>query len=159
MANSFVVEISKSENVVFPKICIYCENLNPDDFLKVTTHTIGLHSFLLKFGNFFSANVPICKFCKHKFRFPKWGRFIAGIILMSIGMFLSIYMFGEISAWYKKWIFAGVILITLIPLFIWQLVFPAYFELTAYKDSIVYEFKSENYALEFVNKNNKILNQ
>ena len=53
----------------------------------------------------------------------------------------------------RKWVAVGMLMICALPFFIWQLIVPPCFDFTAYQQSIDYEFKDHDYAVEFANLN------
>jgi len=50
---------------------------------------------------------------------------------------------------FRKWIIMGVILVVCVPYFVWEVFFPPTIDITAYKDSVDYEFADEDYAYDF----------
>ena len=49
----------------------------------------------------------------------------------------------------KKWLAMGLALACLAPVFLWEALRPAAIDLTAYADSVDYEFRDADYAHEF----------
>ena len=53
----------------------------------------------------------------------------------------------------RKWVAMGMILICLAPHFLWELLFPPAIDITAYKNSVDYEFKSCEFAHDLAELN------
>jgi hypothetical protein len=53
----------------------------------------------------------------------------------------------------RKWVAMGLILICLMPYFLWETIYPPAIDITAFANSVDYEFKNELYAYEFAQLN------
>ena len=53
----------------------------------------------------------------------------------------------------RKWVAMILILVCLAPYFFWEILWPPAIDITAYKDSVDYEFRDFNYAMEFAELN------
>ena len=53
----------------------------------------------------------------------------------------------------RKWVAMGLILLCSTPYFLWEVIFPAPIDVTAYKDSVDYEFADARYAEDFADLN------
>ena len=54
---------------------------------------------------------------------------------------------------FQRWSLLISLLICLSPYFLWEVFFPPAIELTAYTDSVDYEFRDEAYAMKFAELN------
>ena len=53
----------------------------------------------------------------------------------------------------RKWVALGLILFCLMPYFVWEVFWPPAIDITAFKDSVDYEFRSSDYAHDFAEMN------
>tara|TARA_R110002073_G_scaffold36582_10_gene106513 strand:- start:4467 stop:4736 length:270 start_codon:yes stop_codon:yes gene_type:complete len=53
----------------------------------------------------------------------------------------------------RKWVAMGLILVCLAPYFFWETFYPPAIDITAYTDSVDYEFRDADFAYEFASLN------
>lgn len=70
---------------------------------------------------------------------------LAFLVLMVIAPLISPHVPGPM----RKWALMISSLVCLSPFFLWEVLFPPAIELTAYSETVDYEFRDETYAVEF----------
>ncbi len=80
-------------------------------------------------------------------RIITWG--FAGI-----GIAVAAYLLAEYHGPFKRWIATGIAMLCLLPLIVWETIFPTPIDLTAFSESVDYEFRDADYAAEFASLNN-----
>ncbi len=78
-------------------------------------------------------------------------------ILAAAAIWLAPWLHEMVSKEVRSWATLGALLVGLTPYLVWELFFPPPFDLTAYTDTVDYEFKDPGYALEFINRNRENL--
>lgn len=53
----------------------------------------------------------------------------------------------------RKWVALGLIIVCLSPYFLWEIIYPPAIDITAFKDSVDYEFRDADFAYEFAELN------
>lgn len=53
----------------------------------------------------------------------------------------------------RKWVAMALMLVCLCPYFLWEVFFPPSIDITAYSESVDYEFRDADYAYEFAELN------
>lgn len=60
---------------------------------------------------------------------------------------------GSLLQWYqgpfKRWLALGIVLVCLLPVFVWEVLFPRPFDTTAHSDVADYAFRDPDHAVEF----------
>jgi hypothetical protein len=54
---------------------------------------------------------------------------------------------------FRRWVAVAMILVGVSPYFLWEVFFPPSIDVTAYRESVDYEFRSPEYAYEFAELN------
>lgn len=150
------VNLPKSRAPVFPDACVVCGVDAPDHTVKVGTNSIGWWTVLTWwFGKRFSVRVPACRACAVKLQARRWGSHITFAVLVTALIFvIGPYVQSAVPAPMFKWTVLAASLICLSPFIFGEIIFPPPFELTAYSNSVDYEFRDETYAIRF-----QLLNQ
>ena len=77
--------------------------------------------------------------------------------MILIGFAFMFLVWPYIGDWFapaiQKWVAMGMMLICILPLIIWEVVFPPSIDITAYSKSVDYEFRDSGYAEEFAELN------
>ena len=151
MALSTDINLPKSKTPMFPDACVVCGADSPNNTVKVGTNSIGWWTVLTWwFGKRFSVRVPACKSCAIKLQIRRWGALLAFILIATIILFIiGPLVTPHVPASMRKWALMISLLVCLSPFFLWETLFPPAFELTAYSDTVDYEFRNETYAVHF----------
>ncbi len=152
MAAPYSVKLRGYALPKFPNQCIVCLS-EPDSTIKIAHHTTNAFlTFFAPFMMFFgwkSTSIPICQQCKWRFRFQRWGRTLVMLGLISIFMYFFMPMFKEWNGTTKKIVVAAMIIVCLIPYFLFEYFCPRYIDTTADKNTVTYDFKDQLYAIDF----------
>jgi hypothetical protein len=84
----------------------------------------------------------------------KWIRRIVTWGFVALGVGVAAYLLAEYRGPFKRWIAMGIALLCLLPLMVWETIFPPPIDLTAFSDTVDYEFRDTGYATEFASLNN-----
>lgn len=87
-------------------------------------------------------------------RGQKWRRRIITWGFAAIGVAVAAYLLAEHHGPFKRWIALGIAMLCLSPLIVWEVLFPPPVDLTAYSNTVDYEFRDADYAAEFASLNN-----
>lgn len=87
----------------------------------------------------------------------KWIRRIVTWGFIAMGVAAAAYLLAEYRGPFKRWIALGIASLCLLPLILWETIFPPPIDLTAFTETVDYEFRDAKYAREFASlKNGKI---
>ncbi|MFN6401877.1 MAG: hypothetical protein ACK449_18465 [Planctomycetota bacterium] len=152
---TYDVNLPRDHQPVYPNRCVRCHCDPQGNSIVLWTHMVGWWTFLLLFFGWpVSTTVPACRSCKLQIRVQRLGLWIFMLLLSFIFMWFVWPMVDDfVPKVAGKWVAVGMIMICALPFFIWQLIVPPCFDFTAYQQSIDYEFKDHDYAVEFANLN------
>lgn len=160
MPLSIDITLPRAFEAVFPEKCIICHG-PPDSKIGIsTTSGSAFASFFLPFLSLIGRTktaVPICKGCRLRFRFQRWGRKIACLAFIVIALFFIMPLFDGWTRLPKKAAVLGLCLATLVPWFAFEVFWPRVIETTVDGDELQYEFASEEYAQEFQYLNQELV--
>lgn len=149
------IRLPKSQVAKFPDKCVVCGQEHPDATVKVSTRAIGWWTWLFWLpGRKFSVEVPACSWCGGRLRRQHLFRWLLTVALIFTAIVLIAPNFEGITRPLRKWLILGAVIVCLSPWFVLQMVFPPPIDLTAYTDSVEYEFRDPEYAAEFAALNN-----
>jgi hypothetical protein len=154
MPSSTDIKLPKTVTPIFPDRCVACGVPDPDSRLRVGTNAIGWWTIAFwTFGPRFSVDVPACEGCRQQMiRQRRLRLFVCGIFIV-VGFGVALYVLGSFRGPVKRWLAMGIVLACMIPWFVWETFSPRPIDLTAYADSVQYEFRDEDYADEFLELN------
>ena len=149
------VNLPRNHVARYPDRCVRCEAPSEGKTLRLWTHTVGWWTVVLWiFGRGFSTRVPACHSCSWKIRAQRLGGLLLTIMIAALFLFFVWpYLEGAVAPSLRKWVAMGLILICLAPLFIREVLWPPAICITAFKDSVDYEFRDGDYAEEFAELN------
>jgi hypothetical protein len=150
------IRLPKSQTPVFPDACVVCSAEHPNHTVKIGTDAIGWWTIAtLWFGPRFSVRVPACKSCAVRLQLRRWSAFLlTGVLAYLVLVHLGPLITPHVPAGLRKWALVAAVIICLLPLLLWEALFPPSMELTAYTDEVDYEFRDAGYALQFMMLNN-----
>ena len=76
------------------------------------------------------------------------------VALALAAIFTIAPFFDDVPKPFRKWLVVGAVIAVLVPWFLWETFFPPPIDLTAYSDTVDYEFRDRIYAEEFAALNN-----
>ena len=149
------VNLPRQHHARYPSSCVRCGGDHQGQTMLLWTHTIGWWTALLWFfGWSFTTRVPACGKCRWKIRFQRVG----GLVLsLTVAALFMVFVWPHMDEWVarpiRKWVAIGMILVCLAPYFLWETIYPPAIDITAYKNSVDYEFRDAGYASEFAELN------
>ncbi len=155
MAQSTDINLPRAHAARFPDRCVVCDCDDPNSHVRLLTGTLGWWTWLLWWwGKPFIVKAPACTTCAWK---------LHGLRLVSLIMTISIAVAALWLVWphwkdsvprgLRKWAMMGLAILCLLPQIVFEVFFAKPFDVTAYADSVDYEFKSKDYAVEFASLN------
>jgi len=152
---SIDVRLPKNQAPKFPARCVVCGQEKPDGTVRVSTRAIGWWTWTLWApGRKFAVDVPACSWCGARLRRQHWFRWLTMLALAAAAILTIAPFFDDVPRAFRRWVVVGAVLVVLLPGFVWQLIFPPPIDLTAFSDSVDYEFRDRAYAEEFAALNN-----
>ena len=88
----------------------------------------------------------------------KWTRLVVLAMLAFIAVLVGRYVLSEYQGAFKKWFIYGIAIPFLLPLIIWEIAFPLPVALSSKGETVDYEFRDKEYAIEFARLNNSKTN-
>ncbi|MCE9561291.1 MAG: hypothetical protein K8U57_04485 [Planctomycetes bacterium] len=148
------VKLPKSHPPIFPDRCVACRAKSPGSIYRAGTNAIGWWTWVfMAFGRRHTVEVPACKPCRGQMGRQRWLQLSVNVVVIAVGVVLA----GSLLEWYqgpfKRWLTLGVVLVCLLPVFLWEIFFPRPFDMTAFSDEVDYEFRDADYAAEFATLN------
>lgn len=137
---------------VFPPTCVVCDE-ETDGTIKIAQSSANpwlgfLFPLLMLFG-WSRTTVPVCPGCRLKFRWQRWGRWLA---LFGVGLAAAWVLMPYFSDWtptVRKLVVGAGVFVVMIPLLLMQIYWPPYFDTMASSEKVDYEFKSMYCAAQF----------
>ena len=151
MAISTDVNLPRTHVALYPTRCVSCGVDPQGRTITIRTHTIGWWTYWLwTFGKGFTTHPPVCGSCARRIRVQRWGRFAVPLLIaMLVMIFIWPQLDENVALEFRKWIIMALILLCCVPYFFWEVYFPPKIDITAFKDSVDYEFADEDYAHDF----------
>ena len=145
------VNLPRTYSARFPSRCVRCGDDPADGTERLWTHTLGWWTWVLwAYGHGFVIHVPACAGCGWRIRFHRvGGTFLTMAVAAACVYFVWPYLDDFIARAMRKWVAMGLIIICLVPYFLWETFFPPAVDITAYSESVDYEFRHADYAREF----------
>ena len=149
------VNLPKQHKARFPDKCVVCGYTSPPSTVRLITGTIGWWSWLLwVFGKPFTVKAPACTVCGWRLHLQRLVSLFITIGLIVVAFwFLWPLVSDQLPRTARKWIMMGLALLCLAPQIFYEVYFPQPFDITAYSDSVDYEFRDEDMAYEFADLN------
>ena len=145
------VNLPRKHTARYPDRCVRCEGTTDGHDMRLRTHTIGWWTAVLfVFGQGFTTRVPACPSCGWKIRVQRIGGLILTLVIAALFMiFLWPHIDVFVTKALRKWVALGLSLFCVLPYFAWEVFWPPAIDITAFKDSVDYEFRSFDYACDF----------
>jgi hypothetical protein len=149
------VNLPRRHKARFPDKCVVCGCPSPGSTVRLMTGTIGWWTWLLwHFGRRFTVRAPACAACAWRLHLGRLASVLITIALCAIVFWLVWPLISvQLPHPARKWVMMGAALICLTPYFLYQVLFPHPFDITAHSDSVDYEFRDEDMAYEFADLN------
>lgn len=170
MAESTDVNLPRSHVAQFPNRCVVCGHDDPQSHVRLITGTLGWWTWLLWwFGKPFVVKAPACTGCAWKLHGLRFISLIATISITVVVLWLVWPQLKDsVPPGVHKWAMMGLALVCLLPQVVFEVFYAKPFDITAYAESVDYEFTSKDYAIDFamlnddaawVKVNDQIINQ
>jgi len=155
MALSTEINLPREHHARYPAQCVRCGGDHQGNTIRLWTHTIGWWTAVFwVFGWGFTTRPPACTKCALLIRAQRVGGLILTLVVAaSFMVFVWPHVDGFVARSLRSWAAMGMILICLAPYFLWETFFPPAIDITAYKNSVDYEFKRRDFAHEFAELN------
>jgi hypothetical protein len=154
MPTSTDVNLPKSYTAVFPDRCVKCGQDQPGDTYRATTRSVGWWTVTFwAGGEKFGADVPVCPGCKGDMTRQRWARNLVCWAFMLGGAGVALWLFKDFNRRLGRWLAGGIVFACLVPYLAWEIFFPRPFDLTAFAETVDYEFRDPAYAAEFARLN------
>lgn len=149
------VNLPRKHAAKFPSRCVRCGTDPADGIVRLWTHTIGWWTWVFwVLGRGFTTHVPACAGCSWRIRFQRVGSFVITLAVAALFLFLAWpYLNDLVARPLRKWVAMALMLVCLCPYFLWEVFFPPSIDITAYSESVDYEFRDADYAYEFAELN------
>src|SRR5262245_30355543 len=153
MGLSHDVKMPRDVPARFPDRCVVCRDARPGHSMSVSSGVLGWRLLLFHFYGRFHVEVPVCRTCERAYRRAKLIRFAVMLPIVVAGVALAVWLFGAYRGPFRKWLLALIALVVMLPYCIWEVLNPLPFDITAYGQSVDYEFRDPLYAAEFAEEN------
>lgn len=151
------VKLPKSHPAIFPDRCVACGIESPGATYRASTNAIGWWTLALwHFGRRFTVAVPACERCRTRMRRQRGLQLAVNVVVIAAGAVAAGSLLQEYHGPIKRWLMLGIVLACLLPVILWETWFPRPFDMTAFTDTVDYEFRDPDYAAEFAAMNQPI---
>lgn len=155
MVTSTDVNLPRAHPAVYPKRCVRCGGDHQGHNIRLWTHTIGWWTVVFwMFGQGFTTRPPACRKCALPIRIHRIGGTVLGLMVAVLFMiFVWPQLDDFVARSLRKWVALGLVMVCFSPYLLWESIFPPAIDITAFKDSVDYEFRDEDFAHEFAELN------
>jgi hypothetical protein len=148
------IKLPKSVVPIFPDRCVACGFEHPGGFYRASTNAVGWWSFTFwSFGAKFSADVPACGTCSTQLRTQRLVRLAVLSAFVAVGLIVGFTLLERYHGPFKRWLVTGIAIVAVLPVLLWETLFPPPIDLTAYSETVSYEFRNATYGEEFAELN------
>ena len=151
MVMSTDVNLPRDHQASFFEDCVRCGWDSGGNRVTLMTHTIGWLTWLLwTFGKVVRVDVPACRRCAWKIRLGRWWSAAAFVVAVCLVLhFVWPHVDDVVAPPFRRWARIGLVLLCLSPWFLASVLFPPPIDITAYQQSIDYEFANADDAYRF----------
>ncbi len=155
MAESTDINLPRSHVPRFPNRCVVCGHHEPNSHVRLMTGTLGWWTWLFWWwGKPFIAKAPACNLCAWKLHGLRFISLAVTIAIALAAFWLIWPHFKEaVPRGMRSWAMMGLGLVCLLPQIIFEVFFAKPFDVTAFAESVDYEFTSTSYAIDFATMN------
>jgi hypothetical protein len=135
----------------FPDRCVVCGADSPGSTVRLVTGSIGWWTWLLwMFSSAVVVKAPACRPCGRSLHLHRWASIAVVAVVATLALvWVWPLVEGSVPRAVRKWAMMGVALGCVLPYIVFQAFFPPPFDVTAYSESIDYEFRDAELAREF----------
>jgi hypothetical protein len=149
------INLPKNHVPRFPDECVLCRCASPDSSVRMVTGSIGWWSWLLwTFGKPHILQAPACRRCKWLIHLQRFFSLFVMLFFVWIAFWVIWPHFEDhVSKGLRKFAMMGLGVLCVAPQVIFEMFHPRQFDITAFADSVDYEFRDLGAAIEFANAN------
>lgn len=137
---------------VFPSTCVVCEE-ETEGALKIAQSSaspwLGFLFPLVMLTGWGRTTVPVCPECRWKFRWQRWGRWLALFVVGLGAAWLLMPYFKDWTPTVRKIVVGAGVFVVMFPVLMMHIYWPPYFDTMAGSEKVDYEFKSIYCAAQF----------
>lgn len=155
MAMSVDVNLPRSHEPRFPDRCVVCGRDGPRSHARIVTGTLGWWTWLMWWwGRPFTVKAPTCPGCAWKLQGLRGASLLATMLITALALVLIWPLFNDsVPPGLRRWAMMGLALVCILPQIVLEVLHARPFDVTAFQDSVDYEFTSLAYAVEFAAMN------
>jgi hypothetical protein len=149
------VNLPKSHPPHFPDRCVLCREHSPDSTFRLVTGTIGWWTWLLwMFGKPYMVKAPACTRCSWILHLQRLSSIFTTCFLLWIAFWYLWPMVEHlVSPGWRRLAMMGLGLVCIAPQLFYEVCYPKALGITAYSNSVDFEFRDEGTAFEFAGQN------
>jgi hypothetical protein len=155
MAESTDINLPRSHVATFPDRCVVCGGAGPGSHVRLITGSIGWWTWLFWWwGKPFIVKAPACTGCAWKLHGLRMLSLVVTVAIIAAALWLVWPNIKDgIPRGLQRWAMLALALLCLLPQIIFEVFYARPFDITAFSDSVDYEFTSIDYAIEFATYN------
>ena len=155
MAESTDINLPRKHPARFPDRCVVCNCDSPNSHVRLMTGSIGWWTWLLWWwGKPFIAKAPACYGCAWKLHLMRFLSLAVTLAIVAASLWLIWpNVEGAVPLGLRKWAMMAIAIVCLLPQIFFEVFYAKPFDVTAYADSVDYEFTSKDYAVDFATLN------
>lgn len=149
------VILHKIQKPKFPDQCVLCQMEHPDSTYCAYSYEqkSWLRRLFSKNELTYSIEIPACSSCKEHIHRQWWFRVCVFAIFIVAGMAAGFYLLQWYKGPFRKWFIGGIVLLFIIPVFLWETIWPKVINVNIRPDKVIYEFQNHEYAEKFLELN------
>jgi hypothetical protein len=160
--SALTISLPRERSPVMPaNRCVGCYEGAPDGVWCVSTRQLGTSLVLGLVTPLLwwvpakaRAEFPICAVCRRAARVRYWTGGLATWLAAGTAFGLALWLLPAGWSWrWRRNTAAGIGLLALGPLIVWEVLRPPIVDLTCWKDTVDYEFRDAAFALSFAQAN------
>jgi hypothetical protein len=155
MRATYEIKLPRSRAPRFPDRCVVCDKEHPDSKLTLSARAFAWWmafvwwAAMLSWFKGFQCAIPACAGCARKFMRQYRMRFVIEAVLVLAAIALAIYLVHDLPRVWRKWAGIGSALLILMPMFVWQALWPMRVQIDTDGSTVEYQFTDAEYANEF----------
>lgn len=149
------VNLPKSHKAHFPDRCVVCGAESPTSTVTLITSSLTWWAFLLLvIGRPFKVTAPACRWCGWRLQWSRLFTLLLAFVFIYVAFWILWPMFAaQVPHAIRRWVKIAFAVGCCSPVIIYEVFFPKPFGITAFAESVDYEFLDELAAYEFAQEN------
>lgn len=146
------VSLPRSYEPKFPERCVRCGDDPMGRTVRLRSPILEWWTLLIWFARGHVVQAPACYECGRRIRWQRRGGLLLTMVVAVLVLAFVWPFFDDfVARAIRKWLAMGLILVCLVPYFVWETFFPPAIDITAYPERVSYEFRDHEYARDFAN--------